>query len=162
MKASSMSLVTRFTNVPSLVLNTWLEHCFETSKVDAAEALRLYRRFCKQAEKVVEFLGVAKKLQNLPNVPISNLKHVRSSLPAMKLLSDRHPSPSSALWKNTWTTRTLSKTESSTRRTMKPQRKLRGMARGVTKKLDEPSESFCLFRSRGLSVDCSSKRFRSQ
>jgi hypothetical protein len=56
--------------------------------VDATEALRLYRRFCKQAEKVVEFLGVAKKLQNLLNVPIPNLKHVRSSLPMAKLSSN--------------------------------------------------------------------------
>ena len=59
------------------------------SEVDATEALELYRRFCKQAEKVVEFLlGVPKKLQNLLNVPIPNLKHVRSSLSTVKLLSD--------------------------------------------------------------------------
>jgi ANTH domain len=47
------------------------------SHVDAEEALKLYRHFCGQTEKVVEFLGVAKKLQNLLNVPIPNLKHVR-------------------------------------------------------------------------------------
>ena len=80
--------MTKSTNVPQLVLNARLEHYFEMSKVDATEALRLYRRFCKQAEKVVEFLGVAKKLENLLNVPIPNLKHVRSSLPAVKLSSD--------------------------------------------------------------------------
>jgi len=45
--------------------------------VDAKEALRLYRRFCTQTENVVEYLGVARKLQNLLNVPIPNLKHVR-------------------------------------------------------------------------------------
>ena len=83
-----MSLVTKSTKVPQLVLNARLEHYFEMSKVDATEALRLYRRFCKQAEKVVEFLGVAKKLENLLNVPIPNLKHVGSSLPAVKLSSD--------------------------------------------------------------------------
>ena len=49
------------------------------SHVDAEEALRIYRNFCKQTERVVEFLGVAKKLQNLLNVPIPNLKHVRFS-----------------------------------------------------------------------------------
>ena len=50
------------------------------SRVDAKEALQIYRRFCKQTEGVVEFLGVAKKLQNLLNVPIPNLKHVSSYL----------------------------------------------------------------------------------
>ena len=47
------------------------------SHIDAKDALKIYRQFCTQAEGVVEFLGVAKKLQNLLNVPIPNLKHVR-------------------------------------------------------------------------------------
>lgn len=46
------------------------------SKYDAEEALSIYRNFCGQTERVVEYLGVAKKLQNLLNVPIPNLKHV--------------------------------------------------------------------------------------
>jgi len=46
------------------------------SHVDAKEALNIYRHFCKQTDLVVEYLGVAKKLQNLLNVPIPNLKHV--------------------------------------------------------------------------------------
>ena len=82
------------------VLNTRPEHYFEMSKVDAGEALRLYRHFCKQTERVVEFLGVAKKLQNLLNVPIPNLKHVRSSFPSMKHPPDpqsRHQCPSLTL-----------------------------------------------------------------
>lgn len=53
------------------------EHYFEMSHVDAEQALTIYRHFCKQAEFVVEYLGVAKKLQNLLNVPIPMLKHVR-------------------------------------------------------------------------------------
>ncbi|KAF9078216.1 ANTH domain-containing protein [Rhodocollybia butyracea] len=57
-----------------------LEHYFEMSHVDAQQALALYRQFCKQTEKVVEFLGVAKKLQNILNVPIPNLKHAPVSL----------------------------------------------------------------------------------
>ena len=76
-----MCSVSKLTNITLPALNTWPEHYFEMSKVDAGEALRLYRHFCKQTERVVEFLGVAKKLQNLLNVPIPNLKHVRSSLP---------------------------------------------------------------------------------
>jgi hypothetical protein len=54
----------------------YTEHYFEMSHVDAKEALAIYRHFCTQTERVVEFLGVAKKLQNLLNVPIPNLKHV--------------------------------------------------------------------------------------
>lgn len=48
--------------------------------MDAAEALKIYRHFCKQTEYVVEYLGVAKKLQNLLNVPVPNLRHVRVSI----------------------------------------------------------------------------------
>ena len=52
------------------------EHYFEMSKIDAQEALNIYRHFCTETERVVEYLGVAKKLQNLLNVPIPNLRHV--------------------------------------------------------------------------------------
>lgn len=52
------------------------EHYFEMSKFDAKDALGIYRHFCNETERVVEFLGVAKKLQNLLNVPIPNLRHV--------------------------------------------------------------------------------------
>ncbi|EIM80425.1 ANTH-domain-containing protein [Stereum hirsutum FP-91666 SS1] len=57
-----------------------LEHYFEMSHVDAEQALSIYRHFCKQTEYVVEYLGVAKKLQNILNVPIPNLKHAPVSL----------------------------------------------------------------------------------
>ena len=53
-----------------------LEHYFEMSHVDAESALSIYRNFCKQSERAVEYLGVARKLQNLLNVPIPNLKLV--------------------------------------------------------------------------------------
>lgn len=46
------------------------------SHIDAEEALGIYRHFCQETEKVVEYLGVAKKLQNLLNVPIPNLRYV--------------------------------------------------------------------------------------
>ena len=48
------------------------------SHVDAQEALSIYRHFCKQTDLVVEYLGVARKLQNLLNVPVPSLKHVGS------------------------------------------------------------------------------------
>jgi phosphatidylinositol-binding clathrin assembly protein len=57
-----------------------LEHYFEMSRVDAQQALAIYRHFCKQTERVVEYLGVAKKLQNLISVPIPNLKHVSTTI----------------------------------------------------------------------------------
>ena len=53
------------------------------SKIDAKEALAIYRHFCKETERVVEYLGVAKKLQNLLNVPIPNLRHVRLHIVVM-------------------------------------------------------------------------------
>ncbi|KAJ8473464.1 hypothetical protein ONZ51_g7857 [Trametes cubensis] len=57
-----------------------LEHYFEMSHIDAEEALGIYKNFCKQTERVVEYLGVAKKLQNLLNVSIPNLRHAPVSL----------------------------------------------------------------------------------
>ncbi|KAG1831380.1 ANTH domain-containing protein [Suillus variegatus] len=57
-----------------------LEHYFEMSKIDAEQALSIYRHFCTQTERVVEYLSVAKKLQNLLNVPIPTLKHAPVSL----------------------------------------------------------------------------------
>ena len=53
-----------------------LENYFEMSHVDAKEALEIYRHFCKETEQVMEYLGVARKLENLLNVPIPHLKHV--------------------------------------------------------------------------------------
>jgi phosphatidylinositol-binding clathrin assembly protein len=50
------------------------------SHIDAEEALKIYRRFCKQAERLDEYLSVANKLQNLINVPIPSLKLVRQPL----------------------------------------------------------------------------------
>ena len=88
MRVLSTYLVSESISIPFFMLNTQLEHYFEMSKVDATEALRLYRHFCKQTERVVEFLGVAKKLQNLLNVPVPNLKHVRLSLIPIRLSSN--------------------------------------------------------------------------
>ncbi|KAI9456896.1 ANTH domain-containing protein [Russula earlei] len=72
-------LLILFQAVNEGVINV-LEHYFEMSHVDAKTALAIYRHFCKQAEYAVEYLGVAKKLQNLLNVPIPSLKHAPVSL----------------------------------------------------------------------------------
>ena len=66
-------------DVGAFQLTRALEHYFEMSHVDAKQALEIYRHFCKEAEHVVEYLSVARKLQNLLNVPIPNLKHASSS-----------------------------------------------------------------------------------
>ncbi|PCH44102.1 ANTH-domain-containing protein [Wolfiporia cocos MD-104 SS10] len=57
-----------------------LEHYFEMFRSDAEEALNIYRHFCKETERVVEYLGVAKKLQNILQVSIPNLRHAPVSL----------------------------------------------------------------------------------
>jgi hypothetical protein len=46
------------------------------SHSDATTALKIYKTFCKDTERVVAYLGIAKKLYNVLNVPIPNLKHV--------------------------------------------------------------------------------------
>jgi hypothetical protein len=77
MKLLSTSLV-GFSHVYSVNYSSiFLEQYFEMSHIDATEALSVYRHFCKQTELVSEYLGVAKKLQNLLNVPIPNLRLVR-------------------------------------------------------------------------------------
>jgi hypothetical protein len=50
------------------------------SHIDAEDALKIYRRFCTQAARLDEYLSISRKLQNLLNVPIPNLKLVRPPL----------------------------------------------------------------------------------
>jgi len=57
----------------------------------AADALTLYKSFCTQTKKVVEYLKYAKELNNIIDVPIPNLKHVRL---AFSFLSGRTINPS--------------------------------------------------------------------
>ncbi|KAM0789277.1 hypothetical protein ACM66B_000118 [Microbotryomycetes sp. NB124-2] len=72
-------LLVLFTAVNEGVINV-LEHYFEMSHVDATTALKIYKTFCRDTEKVVAYLGIAKKLQNVTNIPIPNLKHAPVSL----------------------------------------------------------------------------------
>jgi hypothetical protein len=58
------------------------EHYFEMSHADASDALALYKAFCAQTKKVVEYLRFAKDLNNVIDVPIPNLKHAPVSLVA--------------------------------------------------------------------------------
>lgn len=52
------------------------------SHADASDALSLYKAFCAQTKKVVEYLRFAKDLNNIIDVPIPNLKHAPVSLVA--------------------------------------------------------------------------------
>jgi hypothetical protein len=52
------------------------EHYFEMAKTDAREALGIYKTFCKQNDKVVEYLDAARRLHHVVDVPVPNLKHV--------------------------------------------------------------------------------------
>lgn len=129
---------------PSLIAR--LEHYFEMSKVDATEALRLYRHFCKQTERVVEFLGVAKKLQNLLNVPIPNLKHVRLAF-LLELLSNAQRQAPVSLVKSLEEYLKDPHFEQNrieykaNKDAAERGAKNGGKSRGVTKKLDEPGAS---------------------
>lgn len=72
-------LLILFTCVNEGMINI-LEHYFEMSHSDATTALKIYKTFCRDTEKVVAYLGIAKKLYNVLNVPIPNLKHAPVSL----------------------------------------------------------------------------------
>ncbi|BGP25350.1 ENTH domain containing protein [Rhodotorula toruloides] len=72
-------LLVLFTCVNEGVINV-LENFFGMSHVDATTALKIYKTFCRDTEKVVAYLGTAKKLYNVLNIPIPNIKHAPLSL----------------------------------------------------------------------------------
>ncbi|EOR00226.1 ENTH domain-containing protein C19F8.03c [Wallemia ichthyophaga EXF-994] len=72
-------LLQLFTALNEGVINV-LESYFEMSKVDATEALSIYRTFCRQTESVVQYLSIARRLHNVLNVMVPNIKHAPLSL----------------------------------------------------------------------------------
>lgn len=50
------------------------------SKSDATEAFSIYKSFIKQTDRVVDYLGMARKLHNVVNIPVPNLKHAPTGL----------------------------------------------------------------------------------
>lgn len=61
-------------------LTNTAEHYFEMSKVDATEALDIYKSFIAQTDRVVDYLGMARRLHNIVNIPVPNLKHAPTGL----------------------------------------------------------------------------------
>lgn len=81
-------LLVLFQAVNEGVVNV-LEHYFEMSHVDASSALSIYKHFCEQMKDVVEYLAIAKKLQNVLNVSVPNLRHVsKSAIPRILLTAN--------------------------------------------------------------------------
>ncbi|PVG04714.1 ANTH-domain-containing protein [Serendipita vermifera] len=66
-----------------------LEQYFEMSRTDAEDSLSIYKSFCTQTEGVVEYLSIARKLSNLLNVPVPNLRHVSSKF-TCRYLTNRY------------------------------------------------------------------------
>ena len=52
-----------------------LGHFFEMSKPDAERALNVYRKFTKQTDYVVQYLGVARQYEHHTRVEVPKLKH---------------------------------------------------------------------------------------
>ena len=50
------------------------------SKSDARDSFEIYKSFIKQTDRVVDYLSVARKLHNIVNVPVPNLKHAPTGL----------------------------------------------------------------------------------
>lgn len=57
-----------------------IEHYFEMSKYDAKRALGIYKTFARQANQVVEYLGIAKTYANSTRLEIPKLKHAPTGL----------------------------------------------------------------------------------
>ncbi|KAL8648466.1 MAG: hypothetical protein Q9226_005980 [Calogaya cf. arnoldii] len=57
-----------------------LEHYFEMSKYDADRALKIYKKFSKQTDHVVQYLSVARQHENATRLEIPKLKHAPTSL----------------------------------------------------------------------------------
>lgn len=72
-------LLVLFQAVNEGVINV-LEQFFEMSKIDAKDALRIYKSYVKQTERVVDYLGAAKNIQVSLEIDIPNLKHAPISL----------------------------------------------------------------------------------
>lgn len=57
-----------------------LSHYFEMSRPDAERAIKIYKRFCKQTDEVVQYLSVARQFEHATRLEIPKIKHAPTSL----------------------------------------------------------------------------------
>lgn len=67
-------LLDLFTVLNEAVMNV-LQRYFELSRPDAERAIKIYRRFCKQTEQVVNYLRTAQQYQHAMRLEIPRIKH---------------------------------------------------------------------------------------
>ncbi|EIM19757.1 ANTH-domain-containing protein [Wallemia mellicola CBS 633.66] len=79
LQLNTKDLLSLFSALNEGVINV-LESYFEMSKIDATEALKIYRTFCRQTESVIQYLSIARRLHNVLNVLVPNIKHAPLSL----------------------------------------------------------------------------------
>ena len=72
-------LLALFQAVNEGVINV-LEHYFEMSKPDAERALKIYKTFVEQTDRVISFLSLARSLEYITRLTIPNIKHAPTSL----------------------------------------------------------------------------------
>jgi phosphatidylinositol-binding clathrin assembly protein len=57
-----------------------LEHFLEMSKPDAERAVNIYKTFCKQTDKVVNYLSIARHYEHATRIEIPKMKHAPTNL----------------------------------------------------------------------------------
>lgn len=67
-------------NVQNEAVMNVLSHYFEMSKPDAERAIKIYKRFCKQTDQVVQYLSVARQYEHATRLEIPKIKHAPTSL----------------------------------------------------------------------------------
>jgi hypothetical protein len=67
-------------NVENEAVMKVLSHYFEMSKPDAERAIKIYKRFCKQTDEVVQYLSVARQYEHATRLEIPKIKHAPTGL----------------------------------------------------------------------------------
>lgn len=67
-------------NVENEAVMNVLSHYFEMSRTDAERAIKIYKRFCKQTDDVVQYLSVARQYEHATRLEIPKIKHAPTSL----------------------------------------------------------------------------------
>lgn len=67
-------------NVQNEAVMNVLSRYFEMSRPDAERAVKIYKKFCKQTDEVVQFLSVARQYSHATRLEIPKIKHAPTSL----------------------------------------------------------------------------------